>query len=86
MATKRATPKSRMPVQPEDDSPSGLVAAEILARYGDLAPSVKRIMQAELSDAGRLHAITLFRESLSSPSDPMRNPVGAIAAGQAIDG
>jgi hypothetical protein len=39
-----------------------------------------------MSEAGRLHAITLFRDSLTQPGDPMRHPAAAVAAGLALDG
>jgi hypothetical protein len=58
------------------------VADTIVARYSDLAPSVSRIMKAGLGETGRLHAITVFQQSLGVPDDPMRNPVNAIAAGR----
>ena len=59
-----------------------IVADTILSRYNDLAPSLKRIMDAGLDEPGRLHAITLFQASLGVTDDPMRNPVNAIAAGR----
>jgi hypothetical protein len=48
-------------------------------RYGDLTPSVERIMQAELSETQRHRAITSFRESLAGNGDPNRDPSYAIA-------
>ena len=70
---------------PENRTPSEIVADTIVASYNDLAPSVTRIMDAGMGEPGRLHAITLFKESLLTPGDPMRNPVNAIAAGQLVD-
>ena len=67
---------------PEDRTASEVVADTVLARYSDLAPSVNRIMQAGLSEAGQLHAITVFHQSLGVPDDPMRYPLNAIAAGR----
>ena len=67
---------------PENRTPSEIVADTILARYSDLAPSVRRIMQAGLSKTGQLHAITVFHQSLGVPDDPMRYPLKAIAAGR----
>jgi hypothetical protein len=46
---------------------------------------VNRILQSSLGEAGRLQAITLFRDALGSPGDPMRDPAGAIAAGQEFE-
>src|SRR5204863_9355320 len=67
---------------PENRTASEIVADEILARYSDLGPSVRRIMQAGLSETGQLHAITVFQQSLTVPDDPMRDPLNAIAAGR----
>jgi hypothetical protein len=66
-------------------TPAEGVGYDILSRFGDLAPSVNRILTSPISEAGRLHAITLFRESLSRPGDPMRDPAAAVAAGMAHD-
>ena len=35
-----------------------------------------------MGETGRLHALTLFQESLGVTGDPMRNPLNAIVAGQ----
>jgi hypothetical protein len=67
---------------PENRTASEIVADTILARYSDLGPSVRRIMQAGLSETGQLHAITIFQQSLGVPDDPMRYPLNAIAAGR----
>jgi hypothetical protein len=82
-----ATPKSRKTkkvaaTQRENGTPSQLIADSILDAYADLAPSVNQIMEADVSDSGRLHAISLFRDSLGVHGDPMRNPVNAIEAGR----
>jgi hypothetical protein len=69
---------------PELRTESEIVADAIVARYSDLAPSVRRIMQAGLGEAARLHAITLFERSLDVPGDPMRYPLNAIAAAQKL--
>jgi hypothetical protein len=82
--TKRPTSRKAAVVLPENRTESQIVADTILARYSDLAPSVRRIMDAELGEAGRLHAITLFQNSLGVLDDPMRNPANAIAAGAEI--
>ena len=78
---KRTTSKKAAVVLPENRTPSEIVAATILARYVDLAPSLNRIMDAGLGETGQLHAITLFQDSLGVPSDPMRNPQNAIDRG-----
>jgi len=64
----------------DDSTPSEVIAHEVVTRYNDLAPSVRRIMEADLDEAGRLHAISLFRDSLGAANDPMRNPQNAIGA------
>ncbi|MGD9795631.1 MAG: hypothetical protein AB7V43_19365 [Acidimicrobiia bacterium] len=85
MPPKRPTKKAKPVVAREDLTPSELIASEIVARFGDLTPSVNRILDAPMGEAGRLQAITLFRDSLTQPNDPMRNPFAAIAAGQALE-
>jgi len=81
-ATKRgAKPNS---VLAEDHTPSEALAHAIRMEFGDLSPSVNRIMNAGLHEAGTLHAITLFRDSLGVPGDPNRNPMVAIEAGRLI--
>jgi hypothetical protein len=67
---------------PENRTESEIVADTLLSRYNDLAPSLNRIMDAGLGETGRLHAITLFQESLGVTGDPMRNPLNAIVAGR----
>lgn len=81
---KRPSSKKPAAVVPENQTASEVVASEIVTRYRDLAPSVNRIMEAGLTEAGQLHAITLFQASLDSPDDPMRNPTNAIEAGRHI--
>ena len=83
-SAKPRSSKKVSPVAPEDRTPSEVVAAAIVARYSDLAPSVTRIMQAGLEEPARLHAITAFQESLGVPGDPMRNPANAIAAARVV--
>lgn len=63
----------------EDMSPSEQVAHEIVATFGDLAPSVRRIMEAELTEDQRHRAITMFRAALNNIGDPYRDPRYAIA-------
>jgi hypothetical protein len=74
--------KGRGVVLPENHSPSEAIAHAISTEYNDLTPSVTRIMESDLGEAGRLHAITLFRDSLGKLGDPYRNPANAIEAGR----
>ena len=78
-ASKKAAPL------PENRTESEILADALLARYNDLAPSLNRIMGSGLGEAGRLHAITAFQDSLGVVGDPMRDPANAIAAGQLHD-
>jgi len=71
---------------PEGHLPSEAVAHAISLEFSDLAPSVRRIMDAELEEPGRMHAISLFKASLGVPGDPNRNPAVAIEAGRLVDG
>jgi hypothetical protein len=68
---------------PEGHTESEAVSHAITSAYRDLEPSVRRIMVADLGEAGRLHAITLFQGSLGVPGDPNRDPAVAIEAGRA---
>ena len=81
-ATKRAAAKG--PVLPENHTPSEAVAHAIRTESIDLTPSVNKIMNAGLSEAGCFHAITLFNESLGVPGDPNRYPAAAIEAGRLV--
>ncbi len=81
-AAKRAAAKAN--VLPEDHTPSEAAAHAIRMEFGDLTPSVNRIMNAGLHEAGTMHAITLFRESLGVPGDENRNPAVAIEAGRLV--
>ncbi len=78
-ASKKAAPL------PENRTESEILADALLARYNDLAPSLNRIMGSGLGEAGRLHAITAFQDSLGVVGDPMRDPANAIAAGRLHD-
>lgn len=62
----------------EDLAPNELIAHEVVSQYGDLAPSITRIMDAELTDEQRNVALTTFRESLGTIGDPNRDPRVAI--------
>ena len=77
--------KKKAPVAPENQTPSEAVAAAVVAQYGDLTPSVERIMNADLGEPGKMQAITLFRESLGVPGDVHRDPARAIESGRLAD-
>jgi hypothetical protein len=79
---RRAPSKKAAASLPDRRTESEIVADALLTRYNDLAPSLNRIMGAGLGETGRLHAITLFQQSLGVTGDPMRNPLNAIAAGR----
>lgn len=64
----------------EDLSPANRAAHEIVTIRGDLSPSVGRIMEAGLTEDETVQALTLFRDALSTPGDPHRDPRAAIAA------
>lgn len=76
---KRSRPTPEQVKAYADMSPTGQVAHDILAEYADLAPSVRHIMQADLSDGQRHRAITSFRDALGTRGDPCRDPRYAIA-------
>lgn len=83
---KRKLPVSRWhngttPV--EDLAPTEQLAHEIVTEFGDLTPSVERIMDAELSDDERGVALNAFRDSLGTIGDPNRDPRVAITNAQA---
>lgn len=84
MAARR---KPAPPTGPRHDreTPSGLIADDIVTEYRDLAPSVNRIMNAGLSEKGQLRAIEAFRDALPTPESPLRHPTNAIAVGQKLD-
>jgi hypothetical protein len=67
---------------PENHTASEAMAHTIRTESIDLTPSVNKIMNAGLSEAGCLHAITLFSHSLGVPGDPNRYPAAAIEAGR----
>ncbi len=55
------------------------LAHGVVVQYRDLAPSIERIMDAELTEDQREHALIAFRDSLTSVDDPNRDPRVAIA-------
>ncbi|MEQ1872783.1 MAG: hypothetical protein ABL953_03565 [Ilumatobacteraceae bacterium] len=72
-------------VLPENHTPSEAVAFDIRQDRIDLSPSVARIQNAGLNEPGTMHAISLFRDSLTTPGDPNRDPAVAIEAGRSVD-
>lgn len=62
----------------EDLAPNELLAHQIVTEFGDLTPSVVRIMEAELSEEDRSVALNSFRDSLGTIGDPNRDPRVAI--------
>jgi hypothetical protein len=63
-----------------DDLPAReRLAHEIVSAYGDLLPSVVRIMEADLTDDQGVAALTAFRASIGVAGDPNRDPRVAIA-------
>jgi hypothetical protein len=82
MVTKNKQPATRWydgitPI--EDLAANEQLAHEIVSRHRDLAPSVERIMAADLTDDQRHHALTTFHDSLTRIGDPNRDPRTAIA-------
>jgi hypothetical protein len=58
--------------------PSEQIAHIIVDEFGDLAPSVERIMAADLTEPQRQSAISLFQASLDDLDSPNRDPRQAI--------
>lgn len=81
-APARRSKTKSLDVVTEESTASEVIAHDVIRQYNDLAPSVHRIMEADLTEAGRLHAMTMFRDSLGAVDDPMRNPLNAIVAGR----
>jgi hypothetical protein len=63
----------------EDLSAPEQLAHSVVSQFRDLAPSVERIMDAEITEEQREQALTAFRDSLDQPGDPNRDPRVAIA-------
>jgi hypothetical protein len=94
-ATKKAAPKKRAAkkkpgaragsVLPENHTPSEAAAHAIVEERLDLEPSVKRIMDSDLTEPGRVHALGLFRTSLTTPGDPNRTPANAVEAALLVE-
>ncbi len=68
----------------EDLGQDEQIAHRLVSEFGDLAPSVQRIMDAELEPDQRHRAMTAFEASIGQLGDPNRDPRVAIA--NAIDG
>jgi len=66
--------------------PSEQIAHHIVQEFGDLAPSVDRIMDADLTASQRLHAINMFRASLHELDNPHRDPRNAIDTARTTPG
>ena len=66
----------------EDPTTSEGVAQAMRTESIDLTPSINRIMNAGLHEAGAFRAITLFRDSIGVPGDPHRYPDYAIEVGR----
>lgn len=67
-------------VSVDDLAPRERLAHEIVSAYGDLLPSVVRIMDAaELDEVQCLAALTAFRDSIDTAGNPNRDPRVAIA-------
>ena len=62
----------------EDLAANEQLAHEMVSQHRDLAPSVERIMAADLTDDQRTNALTTFRDSLTRIGDPNRDPRTAI--------
>jgi truncated hemoglobin YjbI len=58
--------------------PSEQIAHQIVDQFRDLAPSVERIMAADLTAPERQQAIGLFQAALDDLDDPNRDPRHAI--------
>jgi hypothetical protein len=86
-SARSASKRGAKPVAtlPENHTPSEAIAFDIRMERIDLAPSVSRIQNAGLKEPGTLHALSLFRNSLTMPGDPNRDPSVAIEAGRLVD-
>ena len=69
----------KSPGAPDELGAAEQVAHGIITDRSDLMRSVERIMDSALDADGRRRALELFRDSLSSPGDPNRDPRVAIA-------
>ena len=67
----------------DDLDPREQIAHTIVFQFGDLSPSVERIMSADLTPGQRLEALNLFQISLEYLDDPNRDPRQAIESARA---
>ena len=75
----KVTPNPYSPTaSPDDLNRTDRIAFDIIAGRPDLLPSIERIMTAGLDTDAAYRAISLFRDSLESGSDPNRDPRVAI--------
>jgi hypothetical protein len=86
---KRKPPKGeaapyRIPASADDRNPTDRIAFDIITERPDLLPSIERIMTAGLDRDAAQRAISLFRDSLESGSDPNRDPRVAIVNGTVV--
>jgi hypothetical protein len=63
----------------ENLAPDEQLAHQLVSEFGDLSPSVQRIMDAEIDQSQRVLALSAFRDSLGKIGDPNRDPRVAIA-------
>jgi hypothetical protein len=85
MAKKQPVSKWSDGTTPLEDLPEvQQLAHQIVTERGDVISSVTRIMDAELSDEGRVQALNAFHAALSDLDDPNRDPRVSIAAAEGV--
>lgn len=77
---KKLPPTSLDSIPMESRTEVQHLAVAIQQARPDLEPSVRRILEAEIEESQRLHALQLFEVALTSPGDPNRDPRVAITA------
>ena len=77
-AAKRPATDWKSPGSPHELGTAEQLAHAIVTERADLLPSVERIMTAPLDGDGRVRALGLFRDSLTTPGDRYRDPRVAI--------
>ena len=73
-AAKRPATDWKSPGSPHELGTAEQLAHAIVTERADLLPSVERIMTAPLDGDGRVRALGLFRDSLTTPGDRQRDP------------
>ena len=68
-AAKRPATDWKSPGSPHELGTAEQLAHAIVTERADLLPSVERIMTAPLDGDGRVRALGLFRDSLTTPGD-----------------